>query len=222
MCFSATASFVTAAATGAVGIATLARTRQWNEVPLAAIPLTFAVQQAVEGALWLSLGGAKLPVSQVLLANMFAIFALSLWPVYAPVAVGLVETAAWRRRAMVLLFLLGLAVAIYGAKNISDAPYAACIVGHSLSYINGRLYPDIAMAAYVAATCLPALLSSHRALWLFGLLVAGGLAVSVAFFFEAQLSVWCFFAAVGSLAVYAYFAERAPAGGMAPPSSQPL
>ena len=54
-CFSATASFVTVGTTTAVGIACLSKVRQWRELPLASLPLIFAVQQAVEGCLWLTL-----------------------------------------------------------------------------------------------------------------------------------------------------------------------
>ena len=45
-CFSATASFVTVGTTTAVGIACLSKVRQWRELPLASLPLIFAVQQA--------------------------------------------------------------------------------------------------------------------------------------------------------------------------------
>ena len=55
MCFSAPASFVAAAVTGAVGVAAMMRVHRREELPLAAMPLFFAVQQAIEGFLWLSL-----------------------------------------------------------------------------------------------------------------------------------------------------------------------
>ena len=45
MCFSASASFVTAGITGAIGIVALTRVKGPREVPLAATPLLFAFQQ---------------------------------------------------------------------------------------------------------------------------------------------------------------------------------
>lgn len=212
MCFSAAASFATATATGAVGIATMSRARSWNEAPLAAIPLLFAAQQAIEGTLWLSLTGGTVPASEAALATAFAIFALVIWPIYAPVAIGLLEQQKLRRVAIFALAALGAITALYGVNETLEFPYRACITGHSLSYLNGRLYPNALMAAYVAATCLPALVSSHRSLWLFGGLVAIGLAVSTAFYFAQLFSVWCFFAAAASVAIAVFFARRQTAG----------
>ena len=55
MCFSATASFSAASITAVIGIATLRQVKHPRELLLAAMPLLFAVQQAIEGALWVSL-----------------------------------------------------------------------------------------------------------------------------------------------------------------------
>jgi len=51
MCFSATASFAVAGASGLAGAFTISRAKKLREVPLAAIPLVFAAQQAIEGSL---------------------------------------------------------------------------------------------------------------------------------------------------------------------------
>ena len=46
--------------------------------------------------------------------------------------------------------------------------------------------------------------------------VTAGLAVSLALYYDAAFSVWCFFAAVSSVLVYAHFAVfRARARGLA-------
>lgn len=208
MCFSATASFLTAAATGAVGVVTIMRVEKWYEAPLAATPLIFSIQQATEGLLWLSIGGTKLPLSVAVLANVFAMFALALWPLYSPLAVGLVEGEFRRRTFMVLLFAVGITLAIYGLTGIAESSYTACVVGNSISYSNNHPYSNLALAAYVACTCLPPLLSSHRSLWVFGLLVVTGFIVSAIFYVATQFSVWCFFAAAGSVAIYMYFVRE--------------
>lgn len=57
MCYSATASFASAAVIGAVGAATLTQVRRRREIPFAALPLLFAVHQATEGLVWLGLEG---------------------------------------------------------------------------------------------------------------------------------------------------------------------
>ena len=51
MCFSATASFLAAGATFAVGAAALSRIGSPKEIPMASMPMIFAAQQAIEGVL---------------------------------------------------------------------------------------------------------------------------------------------------------------------------
>jgi hypothetical protein len=55
MCFSAPASFITAGITGAIGVVALTRINEPRELPLAGTPLLFALQQGIEGLLWLKL-----------------------------------------------------------------------------------------------------------------------------------------------------------------------
>ena len=58
MCFSATASFTAAAVAGSIGAVTLwkaAKLRDPALLPIAAFPALFALQQTVEGLLWLEL-----------------------------------------------------------------------------------------------------------------------------------------------------------------------
>lgn len=214
MCFSATASFAVAGCTGVVGAFTLRRVRLRSELPLALVPAIFAVQQAIEGALWLTLergGGADIVV---VLATVFAVFALVLWPVVAALAPLLLEAQKLRRRLLQLALGLSIALAVYFLVVIAGHPYAAAIAGHSLQYDNGILYPDLPRYAYALATVAPLLVSSQRALQLFGLVVAVGLAVSLTLFYAALFSVWCFFAAAGSVVVFAHFAAlRAPLRG---------
>ena len=107
MCFSATASFLTAAVTGAAGIAALQRTTDARERPLAAIPLLFSVQQAVEGALWLMLPVAPQSQTCAVLTHTFLIFALIVWPVFAPLAALAIEREPWRRKAIMACTLVG-------------------------------------------------------------------------------------------------------------------
>lgn len=80
MCFSAQVSFGTAALTGVTGIAALSRATRATEVPFAAMPLLFAVQQAVEGARWLALSQAGSAAISSALANVFMTIAIVLWP----------------------------------------------------------------------------------------------------------------------------------------------
>jgi len=205
MCFSAPASFAAAAATGLVGTISLYAARSWREIPLAAIPLVFTLQQSVEGLLWLALTRQVAGPWSGFLANMFACIALVLWPMLAPVAAVLVEPSTIRRLMLGGLVAISLSVAGFGIQHIHAHPFGACVVGHSLSYINGNPYPPLFLAGYVACTVGAMVLSSQRALRIFGVILAAGLGVSLISFYAAFVSVWCFFAAAASATLALYF-----------------
>ena len=54
MCFSATASFSAGAVLLGIGKLTVQSAHRRREMPLAAIPLLFAIQQLSEGVIWLT------------------------------------------------------------------------------------------------------------------------------------------------------------------------
>ncbi|MGB8365477.1 MAG: DUF6629 family protein [Rhizomicrobium sp.] len=205
MCFSAAASFAAASVAATAGVLTLSSVTRVREIPLAGAPLIFALQQAIEGALWLTLPHAAISLLALCLANGFVVCAMVVWPLLAPLATSLVEPIRWRRRAISWLVPLGVAFALYSAIDIAAHPYHAVISYKSLCYINNSPYPFYAIFVYFAATCGGFLLSSHGALRVFGLIVVAGLLVSAAFFLTALVSVWCFFAAAASATLLIYF-----------------
>lgn len=206
MCFSATASFSAAGLLGLTGIATLAQARTRAEFPLAAVPLIFAAQQAVEGALWLTVPEGR--EHGVAMANAFLAFALVLWPVYMPIAHSLVEREPLRRLVMLILAPAGIGVAAYSAGTMLAHPYRAWPVGHTLTYVNNHPYSPTMAMLYLACTCMPPLISSSRVINLFGVFVAAGLGVAIIAFYESFVSVWCFFAALASFMIFRFFRER--------------
>ena len=208
MCFSATASFTAASFVGTAGLFTVSRATRLGDLPLAGVPLLFGVQQAIEGALWLTLPNPAEASWALLFANGFALIALVLWPAYAPAAAALAEDDARRRAWIWRLMPLGLAFAIYSGLDIARHPYHAVLAPHSLCYINDSPYPTFALGIYALATCGGFLLSTHRALRLFGVIVTAGLAASLAFFLADVVSVWCFFAAGASVALLFHFHQR--------------
>src|SRR5579863_7518144 len=110
MCFSATASFVAAGVIGGMGIAAVIRAKEPRELPLAVIPILFAVQQGIEGLLWLYLPTAPEDSTSTFLTYAFLLFAEVLWPVYAPMTAWIIEPEPRRRRLMVLCVVIGLGV----------------------------------------------------------------------------------------------------------------
>ncbi|HKD48113.1 MAG TPA: DUF6629 family protein [Rhizomicrobium sp.] len=203
MCFSATASFGAAGILVVAGAATLSRASKPDQWLLASVPLVFAVQQAVEGALWLTVPAGHQAGCR--LATTFAIMALIVWPVLTPLAMGLVERRRKRRRLILALAGPGLGVAGYSILDIWTHPYMAWPAPHSLVYINDSPFPPLMLAAYLAATCAPPLLSSSIAIRWFGIVVTSGLTITLGLFFVSLVSVWCFFAALSSAILVAYF-----------------
>ena len=205
MCFSATASFFTAAVTGLIGVATIGRANNVWELPLAAIPLIFAGQQAIEGMLWLTLPVAPEGGASSLLTQLFLVISLAFWPVYAPFAVQLVESVAFRRRIMVGCLLLGVAVAGYFLATTLSLPQTACISEGHIVYRTGSAAPVSIGSLYLLATGVALLLSSYRAVALLGWIVFVGSLVSYYFYWDIFISIWCFFAAAASAVLLFHF-----------------
>jgi hypothetical protein len=206
MCFSASASFTAAAIAAAAGIVAISRHERPGELPLAAMPILFSVQQVIEGILWLEL--APLPEgssTQGVLGVIFLAIAQACWPVYAPLAAILAEGRRPHRFLMFAALIFGVAVSVHFMVDIASQPVAVSISGSHLVYSQYEPAYFSFAAAYLAVTAIPFLVSSYGTLRLFGLLVAGGAVISAMAHFEAFVSVWCFFAAVGSCIIAWHF-----------------
>jgi len=203
MCFSATASFLAAGITGAIGIMAIARTKEPRELPLAAMPIFFAIHQGIEGLLWLHLPISPMDAVSTLLTDMFLYLAGVFWPVYAPMTVLLVEPSPRRRVLIVLCVVAGVGVAGDLLWWILTSPHAAVIRDGHIVYATD---PKHAVGlAYLIPTGLVFALSSHRALIALSALILMGSAVAFGFYWEAFVSVWCFFAALASGIILFHF-----------------
>lgn len=219
MCFSAPASFVTAAVTAIAGAAAVRQAQDRREVPLASIPLFFAAQQAVEGLLWLAAPVSPDAACPSVLTGTFLIFALVFWPVYAPLATLLVEPEPARRRLIGGCLVIGVGVAAYLLHAIFTASNGASIMGGHIVYESDPPPSPLVGPFYLAATGLAPALSSHRALNLLALIVIAGSLIAWFMYWEAFVSVWCFFAAAASAVILVHFARaRSAAAAPALPS----
>jgi hypothetical protein len=205
MCFSATASFSLAAATAVVGVATLYQVQQPRGIALAAVPLLFALQQAVEGLLWLELSGAGDRAAIAALAFAFLLFAEVLWPVYATLAVLLVEPDHRRRAILCAIAAAGAALSLYLLSGLLSEPPAAIVRGHSIAYSRHAGVFSWQQAAYVIITVGGPVVSSHGIIRLFGVAVAISFAITAYAYAATLISVWCLFAAANSTLLYWHF-----------------
>lgn len=201
MCFSAVASFMAAGITGAVGVATVSKVRHPSELPLAAIPLLFAVQQFGEGLLWLALAESPTGEAAMRLTTVFRLFAGGLWPALAPAAVYLIERDAMRRRLMLPLVGLGLAVALYYTMEVVWHANVAAIAGGHIAYEIDRAHSVSAALAYLAATSVPLVLSAEKLMVGLGAVILAGCLFAALTYWQAFVSVWCFFAAAASVII---------------------
>jgi len=199
MCFSATASFVTAGVLGAVGVATLKKNKTRSVVPFAAIPILFAIQQVIEGVIWLSFGSV---IMQTVVTYAYSFFAYILWPIYLPLAVYLLEKDEERKTVLRVLTVLGLIIAVYMAYFIGTNGVTAEIVNYGIAYHTPYPHYQLLLGLYVLVTSGACLLSSHKAVNIFGLVMIAALFISAWFFIANLASVWCFFAATLSVIVY--------------------
>ena len=216
MCFSASASFTAGLVLSATGVVTMRIASRSTQVPFAAIPLLFGIQQIIEGMIWLSFhNGSSLP--NVILTFVYSLFSHVLWPIYMPYAVRRVETVAWRKNALVGLQIAGLLVGLYLMYFLVLFPVTSNVLGKHIVYESPHFYVLPVMTLYLLATCGSSLVSSNRVIRLFGALSLATFIGAYAIHVATLVSVWCFFAAVLSAMVY-YYVER---GHVASPTSDP-
>ncbi len=173
MCFSAQASFVTAGMTGAIGVIALTRVNEPRELPLAATPLLLALQQGIEGMLWLNLPLAPDGSMSMALTLLYLFFAEAFWPLYAPIAVWLIEPEP-RRHLMLVCLGVGAGVGAYLLWWILGHPHPATILDYHIAYGSGYRQPGIVGFGYLVATGLPLMLSSQRTVVVLGAIVFAG------------------------------------------------
>jgi hypothetical protein len=239
MCFSATASFTTAALLVPVGIAATRsalaevpprHTRGTARLALALCPLLFAVQQAIEGVVWL--GVAQHPpapfTEAAALAYLF--FAYAFWPVWIPyAALRFTEERATRRLRWALRLLVGLGIALgvvlWLPLLVAGGSLTPEIVQGSLHYRTGLVFADqrlndLGRAIYVAIICLPLLMAASRGLVIFAVGLLAAVALAEAVYGQAFTSVWCYFSAVLSVLIL-WIVSTEPQASVARPASLP-
>lgn len=208
MCFSAEASFIVSGALLIVSTATIQKTIHKKDLPIALIPLIFALQQMIEGLLWVSLTSNDTSQAQFWLSNIYGVFIGIIWPLFAPFAVYCVEIDRKRRKIIASIGMTGLGLALYTLIGLVDQPIVAEITHYSINYKHDVGGYQLVIVLYLLATCVPFIFSSYKHLYIAGIVITAGFFTAYFTFQQTFASVWCFFAAIASALIYFHFVHR--------------
>lgn len=206
MCFSAEVSFTASAVLMASGTYILKNCSNKSLLWIASIPILFGLQQLFEGILWVSvdqrLNDSFLFTSS---ANAYLVFAFLIWPVWIPLAFMVAEKNQGIKKMIAFILgcgvLLSLANLYYGLKQ----SVSIGIVNHSLQYlaeVPNQIY------IYPLIILIPCFISTLKSVKSFALLVTIGYVIAYYFYSQTFVSVWCFFSALVSLAIYQVVKEE--------------
>ena len=207
MCFSASASFTASAVLAGMGALSLYQAQRPHERLFAAMPLWFALQQFVEGLLWLSLQQPTPWLTQ-LTTYVFAFFSHVWWPIYVPLSVLQLEPAGWRRQGLWLFVLAGTALGAYLLTILLSFPVQVHASSQHIEYISPHFHALATMGVYLLTAAVSPLLSSHRVVRWLGVTSVLAFMVAYAVYATWFISVWCFFAALLSGIVCLHFFDR--------------
>lgn len=204
MCFCASGSFAASGALAVVGAVTLGVARR-EERLIAAIPLIFAAQQAIEGMQWLTPHPSP---TSLALGYGFLVFAFVFWPAYVPIAAYRVEHDRGRRRILRWLIGVGALTSLVLVWVMVTQPLQIQMHPLGIAYLINRPFGWFGTLWYAAATCGSLLASSHRQLRWFGAAALVSAMLSLIIYDASFISVWCFFAAILSVLVFFYVSRK--------------
>lgn len=204
MCFSATASFVAGGALSAAGLATIPHAKI-KELPLASIPLIFGVQQLADGVVWIT--SAASPYHQIA-AYFYSGVAFAFWPLFAPLAILLVETNPARRRVLTALLIIGIGVSAFFTYSLLSNGVTTQVLRSCIAYSTPHAYGMLSLGFYLVAVCGSFLASSAKMLRMFGIILLVSFGISGWFYQTTFSFTWCFFAALLSAILFLHFHLR--------------
>jgi len=216
MCFSATASFSAGLVLSVIGVTTIKYSTTSSQTMFASIPLLFAVQQLVEGFVWLSLTNGAFVLWRETSIHAFLFFAQVMWPIVIPLSIYLLEENTKRILLLKLLVAIGFLVSAYGIYCLLNYRVDATVGNYHVAY---SIYlPEFALndrgLLYILATVIPPFVSSIKKMWLFGATIVLSYLISKIYFPEYVISVWCFFAAIMSGVILVIIKEKKALNGV--------
>lgn len=204
MCFSAEASFGAGIVLSAIGIANIKKVSHKSQLMLAGIPFLFAFQQFSEGMLWIYLKENQNQDAVDFFKYLFLFFAQVLWPLWVPTAFLLLEKNGNLRKLITLTLLVGLTVSLYLGYCLLNYKVTVAIVDHHIQYtlFYAQSIASISGILYVTPTVIPPFISSIQRTTALGAIILVSYITTKIFYDQYVISIWCFFAAILSAALY--------------------
>jgi hypothetical protein len=203
MCFSAEASFIAGTALSVVGVVAIKKTVNPSQIAFASIPLIFAIQQFSEGFLWLALLSPTYAFLQKITTYTFLTFAQVVWPTWVSFSILLLERDNKRKRMLYAILSIGVLVSLCLTYRLLTQTISSRIGDHHIIYDFGTPMRAIKYFSifYFISTVVPPFVSGIKKMWYLGFIILASYLATEIFFKKAVISVWCFFAAVISIAV---------------------
>ncbi|MDO9380122.1 MAG: hypothetical protein Q7T56_14845 [Nocardioidaceae bacterium] len=201
MCFSPEADLVAGVVIGAIAVESLRRRPVREDLPLALVPAVLAVHSLIEAFVWWGGRGQVGEGVFTLATYAYVVIAYAVLPTLVPFAVRAREPQGRRRDALSVVLGIGAAVSATMLWAIVDGDVAVTLEEHFVRYGVGVPFPVLLVSGYVAVTCGSALLSSSRAIVVFGVVQVVAVAVLALLTTQALTSLWCGWAAITSLAI---------------------
>jgi hypothetical protein len=180
-------------------------------LPLAALPLFFGIQQAVEGFLWIGLDEDNLTLVK-LASQGFLFFSHFLWLFWIPFCAFRLEKSQLLKKSFWLLSIVGfmfgtlLYVPLFKEPSWVNIQVKTGSIYYQTHFLFDSLTPkNFSFLVYALIILVPLLMSSNPYLNRLGSLISLSVVVTYIFYHHAFISVWCFFAAVSSLYLFYIF-----------------
>ncbi len=202
MCFSATASFTASAVLTVAGVVTIKQVKQPEQFPLALIPIIFAIQQAVEGWIWLLQTHPGPAWLESLLSHIFPIIAYTFWTIWVAYSVRKIETDPWRHTMLSILLIIGIIDGLFFFYFMLSEPLTIEIINHSIHYAFDFPFYAISQWLYGIAIIGATLVSRYKLINLFGIGLIISYNIARFYFTPTYPSVFCFFSALISVIIY--------------------
>ena len=209
MCFSAPASFTAGAVLATAGVICIKKKQDRSQLMFSITPLIFAIQQFTEGFVWLLMDEFDSGAVQSA-TEFFLFFSLVLWPGWVPLSILTLEKNLIRRKILAVISIIGVLFSLFSIYYLHNYNPEVTPNDFHIRYdlkLSRELLVPLSII-YLIPTILPFFVSGIEKIGFIGLLIVSSHILSLLFFSDYILSVWCFFAALISLLVFVIVSDR--------------